>query len=132
MSNRSVEGFQATRGWPTFAPNRAWLLLALVGGKALDAVSTVTVLHLRDDVFESVWLTRTLMEEFGVVGGSLLTLVFAVVGVVILAESGLVIKRLLPDGWAPDGYPAAFRTTTYLAAGAWYAFLGVHNFSLLF
>jgi hypothetical protein len=132
MSNRSLGGYQTTGGWTAFAPARAWLLLALLGGKTLDAVSTVTVLHLRDDVFESVWLTRTLMNEFGAVGGSLITLVIAVVGVALLAESGLLIKRLLPDDWTPDGYPAAFRTTTYLAAGAWYAFLGVHNFSLLF
>ncbi|GAA0244668.1 hypothetical protein [Haladaptatus pallidirubidus] len=108
------------------------MLAVLIGGKTLDAVSTVTVLHLRDDVFESVWLTRTLMETFGRVEGSLITLVFAVIGVAILAESGLAIKRLLPDDWTPDGYPAAFRTTTYIAAGAWYGLLGVHNFLLLF
>ncbi|WP_458206627.1 hypothetical protein [Haladaptatus sp. NG-SE-30] len=132
MSNRSVGGYETGVEWPTLAPNRALLLVVLIAGKTLDAVSTVTVLHLRDDVFESVWLTRTLMQEFGMVTGSLITLVFAVVGVAILAESGLLVTRLLPDSWAPDGYPAAFRTTTYLAAGAWYGFLGVHNFLLLF
>lgn len=131
MSNSSVGRFEARREWPTAAPDRAWLLAVLIGGKTLDAVSTITVLHLRTDVFESVWLTRTLMDHFGTVAGSLLTLVFAVVGVVILAESGLVIERLLPDSWTPNGYPAAFRTTTYLAAGGWYAFLGVHNFLYL-
>ncbi|SIQ89016.1 hypothetical protein SAMN05421858_0707 [Haladaptatus litoreus] len=132
MSNRSVGGYGTADGWATHAPKRAWLLAALIAGKTLDAVSTVTVLHLRDDVFESVWLTRTLMETFGRVEGSLITLILAVVGVAILAESGLIIKRLLPDDWTPDGYPAAFRTTTYLAAGAWYGLLGVHNFLLLF
>ncbi|EFW90864.1 hypothetical protein ZOD2009_16998 [Haladaptatus paucihalophilus DX253] len=131
MSNSSV-GWLETRGeWPTAAPNRVWLLAILIGGKTLDAVSTITVLHLRADVFESVWLTRTLMEQFGTVGGSFLTLVFAVVGVVVLAESGLLIERLFPESWTPEGYPAAFRTTTYLAAGAWYGFLGVHNFLYL-
>ncbi|WP_435152686.1 hypothetical protein [Haladaptatus sp. DFWS20] len=132
MSNRSVGGYESAEQWSTLAPKRAWLLAVLIAGKTLDAVSTVTVLHLRNDVFESVWLTRTLMESFGRVGGSLITLILAVVGVAILAESGLVIKRFLPDDWTPDGYPAAFRTTTYLAAGAWYGFLGVHNFLLLF
>ncbi|WP_227774294.1 hypothetical protein [Haladaptatus pallidirubidus] len=132
MSNRSVGGYGTTDEWSTLAPKRVWLLAVLIGGKTLDAVSTVTVLHLRDDVFESVWLTRTLMETFGRVEGSLITLVFAVIGVAILAESGLAIKRLLPDDWTPDGYPAAFRTTTYIAAGAWYGLLGVHNFLLLF
>jgi hypothetical protein len=132
MSNRSAGGYETAVEWPSFAPNRAWLLAVLVGGKTLDAVSTITVLHLRDDMFESVWLTRKLMQEFGMVGGSLVTLLFAVVGVAILAESGLLVERLLPESWVPKGYPAAFRTTTYLAAGAWYGFLGVHNFLLLF
>ncbi|WP_458189186.1 hypothetical protein [Haladaptatus sp. NG-WS-4] len=131
MSNRSAGGYESAVEWPSLAPNRALLLLVLVGGKTLDAVSTITVLHLRDDVFESVWLTRTLMQEFGMVAGSLITLVLAVVGVAILAESGLLVAHLVPDSWAPEGYPAAFRTTTYLAASAWYGFLGLHNFSLL-
>lgn len=131
MSNSSVGRFEAHQGWPTFAPDRASLLAVLVVGKTLDAVSTITVLHLREDVFESVWLTRTLMGHFGLVAGSLLTLVLAVVGVIILAESGLVIERVLPDSWAPPDYPTAFRTTTYLTAGAWYGFLGVHNFLFL-
>jgi hypothetical protein len=132
MSNSSVGWFETRGEWPTLAPNRVQLLAILIGGKTLDAVSTITVLHLRSDVFESVWLTRTLMQQFGTVAGSLITLVFAVVGVVALAESGLLVKRLLPESWAPEGYPAAFRTTTYLAAGAWYGFLGVHNFLYLF
>jgi hypothetical protein len=118
MSNSSVGWFETRGEWPTLAPNRVQLLAILIGGKTLDAVSTITVLHLRSDVFESVWLTRTLMQQF--------------VGVVALAESGLLVKRLLPESWAPEGYPAAFRTTTYLAAGAWYGFLGVHNFLYLF
>ncbi len=132
MSNRSVDGFETRQAWPALAPSRAWLLAALIGGKMLDAVSTVTVLQLRTDVFESVWLTRTLMGHFGMVAGSLFTLVFAVVGVILLAESGLLIERVFPDSWIPAGYPAAFRTTIYLSAGAWYAFLGVHNFLFLF
>jgi hypothetical protein len=131
MSNSSVGRFETREEWPALAPNRVQLLTVLVAGKMLDAASTITVLHVRDDVFESVWLTRTLMERFGTVEGSLITLVLAIIGVVALAESGLVIKRLLPESWAPDGYPAAFRTTTYLAAGAWYGFLGVHNFFFL-
>ncbi|WP_231184110.1 hypothetical protein [Haladaptatus sp. DYF46] len=131
MSNSSADWFETRGEWPALAPTRVQLLAVLVAGKLLDAVSTIAVLHLRSDVFESVWLTRTLMEQFGVVAGSLITLVFAVIGVVALAESGLVIERLLPESWAPDGYPAAFRTTTYLAAGAWYGFIGVHNLLFL-
>ncbi|MCO8254176.1 hypothetical protein NKF26_10225 [Haladaptatus sp. AB618] len=132
MSNRSVDGFETRHVWPALAPNRAWLLAALVGGKTLDAVSTITVLKLRTDVFESVWLTRTLMDHFGMVAGSLLTLLFAVIGVTLLAESGLLFERVFPSSWVPTGYPAAFRTTIYLSAGAWYSFLGVHNFLFLF
>ncbi len=132
MSNRSADGFEARQAWPALAPNRAWLLAALIGGKTLDAVSTITVLQLRTDVFESVWLTRTLMSHFGMVVGSLLTLVLAVIGVILLAESGLFFERVLPNSWTPTGYSAAFRTTIYLAAGCWYGFLGLHNFMFLF
>jgi hypothetical protein len=112
--------------------DRLTLLAVLVVGKMLDAVSTVTVLSLRDDVYESMWLTRTLMGEFGMVAGVLVTVVLAVVGVALLAESGAVLARLVPDGWAPDEYPAAFRVVTYCSAGVWYGFLGVHNFAFLF
>ncbi|WP_433633881.1 hypothetical protein [Halomicrococcus sp. NG-SE-24] len=131
MSNSSVGDLWSGVGLPRPAPTRLQLLALLVGGKLIDAVSTVVVLGLRDDVFESVWLTRTLMAKFGSVGGSLITVVVAVVGVALLAESGLLIRRVTPDDWTPDGYPAAFRTTTYLAASVWYAYLGVNNFSLL-
>jgi len=112
--------------------NRAALLALLVAGKALDAISTVTVLSLRDDVYESMYVTRTLMQEFGMVPGVLVTVVIAVVGVALLAESAEVVARVVPDGWAPDDYPAAFRIVTYASAGVWYGFLGVHNFMLLF
>ncbi|UPV99000.1 hypothetical protein M0R88_10725 [Halorussus gelatinilyticus] len=112
--------------------DRLTLLVVLVVGKMLDAVSTVTVLSLRDDVYESMWLTRTLMDEFGMVEGVLVTVVLAVVGVALLAESGEVVARLVPDAWAPDGYPAAFRVVTYSSAAVWYGFLGVHNFMFLF
>lgn len=112
--------------------NRLGLLGLLVVGKLLDAVSTVTVLSLRDDVYESMWLTRTLMGEFGMVEGVLVTVVLAVVGVALLAESGELVARLAPDAWAPDGYPAAFRVVTYSSAAVWYGFLGVHNFMFLF
>lgn len=133
MSNSSApEPYAVGGGRFAVGADRASLLVVLVAGKLLDAVSTVTVLALRDDVYESMWVTRTLMERFGMVEGNLVTLVIAVVGVVLLAESGAVVSRLAPDGWAPDGYPAAFRVVTYCSAGMWYGFLGVHNFSLLF
>ena len=116
----------------TVGADRLTLLAVLVVGKLLDAVSTVTVLSLRDDVYESMWLTRTLMGEFGMVEGVLVTVVLAVVGVALLAESGAVVARLVPDEWTPDRYPAVFRVVTYCAAGVWYGCLGVHNFSFLF
>ncbi|WP_132057052.1 hypothetical protein [Halorussus amylolyticus] len=111
---------------------RPGLLAVLVAGKALDAVSTVTVLSLRDDVYESMWFTRTMMAELGMVTGVLVTVIVAVAGVALLAESAELLARVLPDSWAPDDYPAAFRVVTYCSAGAWYGFLGMHNFSLLF
>ncbi len=112
--------------------SRAALLVVLIAGKALDAVSTVTVLSLRDDVYESMYVTRTLMQELGMVPGVLVTVVIAVGGVALLAESAEVVARIVPEGWAPDDYPAAFRVVTYASAGVWYGFLGVHNFMLLF
>lgn len=133
MSNSSVPNSYAVGGGRfAVGVDRATLFAVLFVGKALDAVSTVTVLSLRDDVYESMWLTRTLMEQFGMVTGVLLTVVLAVGGVMLLAESGELVSRLAPDGWAPDDYPTAFRVVTYCSAGVWYGFLGVHNFSLLF
>jgi len=71
--------------------DRLSLFALVVVGKLLDAVSTVTVLSLRDDVYESMWLTRTLMGEFGMVEGVLVTVVLAVAGVALLAESGELV-----------------------------------------
>ncbi|WP_135851991.1 hypothetical protein [Halorussus salinus] len=131
MSNSSST-FAVGGGRFAVGADRLGLLVLLVVGKLLDAVSTVTVLSLRDDVYESMWLTRTLMGEFGMVEGVLVTVVLAVVGVALLAESGEAVARLVPDSWAPDGYPAAFRVVTYSSAAVWYGFLGVHNFMFLF
>jgi len=132
VSNSSVSEVAGGGGRYAVGANRAALLAVLVAGKALDAVSTVTVLSLRDDVYESMYVTRTLMDELGMVPGVLVTVVIAVVGVALLAESAEVVARVVPDGWAPDDYPAAFRIVTYASAGTWYGFLGVHNFMLLF
>lgn len=133
MSNSSVpDSYAVAGGRFNVGANRLSLLALVVVGKLLDVVSTVVVLSLRDDVYESMWVARTLMERFGMVTGSLVTGVIAVVGVVLLAESGEVVSRGVPDEWAPDGYPAAFRVITYCSAGVWYGFLGVHNFLLLF
>lgn len=133
MSNSSVPNSYAVGGGRfAVGADRATLFAVLFVGKALDAVSTVTVLSLREDVYESMWLTRTLMEQFGLVAGVLLTVILAVGGVVLLAESGELVARFAPEGWTPDDYPTAFRVVTYCSAGVWYGFLGVHNFSLLF
>lgn len=132
MSNSSASEVAEGSGRYAVGANRAALLALLVAGKALDAVSTVTVLSLRDDVYESMYVTRTLMAELGMIPGVLVTVVIAVVGVVLLAESAEVVARIAPDAWAPDDYPAAFRVVTYCSAGTWYGFLGIHNFSLLF
>ncbi|WP_170977220.1 hypothetical protein [Halorussus salinisoli] len=133
VSNSSVPSSYAIDGGRFgVGANRYTLFVVLFVGKALDAISTVTVLSLRENVYESMWLTRTLMREFGMVTGVLITVVLAVAGVVLLAESGEVVARLAPDGWAPDDYPAAFRVVTYCSAGLWYGFLGVHNFMFLF
>lgn len=133
MSNSSVPNSYAVGGGRfAVGADRVSLLVVLFVGKALDAISTVTVLSLRENVYESMWLTRTLMQELGMVAGVLVTVVLAVVGVALLAESGEVVARIAPDGWAPDEYPTAFRVVTYSSAAVWYAFLGIHNFSLLF
>ena len=132
MSNSSVPDAYAVGGGRfAVGADRLSLLAVLVLGKALDAVSTVTVLSLRENVYETMWLTRTLMRQLGMVAGVLVTLVLAIVGVALLAESGEVVARFTPDNWTPDEYPAAFRVVTYCSAGVWYGLLGVHNFSLL-
>ena len=133
MSNRSYSDALATgSGRYAVGANRTGLLALVLLGKSLDAVSTITVLQLRDDVYESMWVTRTLMEHLGLVTGVLVTVVLAVVGVAILAECGELLARLVPDSWAPDAYPRAFRVVTCASAGVWYGYLGVHNFMLLF
>ncbi|WP_158057991.1 hypothetical protein [Halorussus halophilus] len=133
MSNRSYSDAYGTEtGRYAVGANRLGLLAVVFLGKSLDAISTITVLQLRDDVYESMWLTRTLIEHIGLVTGVLVTVVIAVVGVAILAESGELVSRLVPDEWAPDAYPRAFRVVTYASAGVWYGYLGVHNFMLLF
>jgi hypothetical protein len=133
VSNSSVPNSYAIDGGRFgVGADRATLLGVVFAGKALDAISTVTVLSLRDDVYESMWLTRTLMGEFEMVTGVFITVFLAVAGVALLAESGEVVARLAPDGWAPEEYPTAFRVVTYASAGVWYGFLGVHNFMFLF
>ena len=133
MSNSSLsDGYVGGTGRYALGSNRLALLTLLFAGKGLDAVSTITVLSIRDDVYESMWLTRTLMQELGMVTGVLVTVVLAVVGVALLAESGELVSTLVPDSWAPDAYAPAFRVVTYSSAAVWYGFLGVHNFMLLF
>ena len=133
MSNRSYsDTFGTGSGRYALGANRVALLALVLLGKSLDAVSTIAVLQLRDDVYEAMWLTRTLMDHLGLVTGVLVTIVVAVGGVAILAESGAVVARIVPDSWAPDAYPRAFRVVTYASAGVWYGYLGVHNFMLLF
>lgn len=133
VSNSSVPSSYAIGGGRFgVGADRATLFAVVFAGKALDAISTVTVLSLREDVYESMWLTRTLMQELGMITGVLVTVVLAVAGVALLAESGEVVARLAPDDWAPDEYPTAFRVITYSSAAVWYGFLGVHNFMFLF
>lgn len=133
VSNSSVPRTYAVGGGRfAVGADRFSLLVVLFVGKALDAISTVTVLSLRDDVYEAMWLTRTLIEHLGMVTGVLVTVVLAVAGVMAVAESAELLTRIVPDGWAPDEYPTAFRVVTYCSAGVWYGILGVYNFMLLF
>lgn len=129
MSN--ADSYAVAGGRFEVGTDRRSLVAVVLVGKLLDAASTVTVLSLRENVSESTWLTRALMEQFGVVPGVLLTVVLAVVGVAALAESGHALARLTPDAWTPEGYPTAFRVVTCWSAGAWYGVVGVHNVSLL-
>jgi len=134
MADRSLStAARVSKGYRTLKPKSGYrlLVIALLAGKGLDALSTIVVLSLRDDVYEQQLVARRLIAEFGVVEGSLLVAVIAVVGVAVLAESGRLVAWLVPDPWVPNAYVAALRAATYGTAAAWYAFLGVHNFLLL-
>lgn len=110
---------------------RFTLVAALAAGKVLDATSTVVVLSLRSDVVESTPFVRHLFETFGLLAGSVISVVVAIVAIAVLAESGLLVARLVPEAWVPDWYPTAIRVGTYAVGTVWFALLGVHNFSLL-
>ena len=110
---------------------RVQLAAALAAGKMFDATSTIVVLSLRSDVVESTPFVRTLFETFGLAVGSVISVLIAVVAIAALAESGLFVKRLVPESWVPGWYPKAIRLGTYLVGTAWFAFLGFHNFALL-
>lgn len=109
---------------------RATLAGALLVGKGLDAVSTVVVLHLSDSVRESVPLSRALMAWLGPVGGMALLTAITMVVVGLLAESGVLIDRLV-DGETPDWYVPGLRATVYLGCATWFGLVGLWNFSHL-
>ena len=111
--------------------DRIQFVAALAAGKAFDATSTIVVLSLRSNVVESTPFVRRLFEVFGLAVGSALSVLVAIVAVAVLAESGVLIRRLLPTQWVPEWYPRMIRIGTYCLAAGWYTFLGVHNFSLL-
>lgn len=110
---------------------RVRLAAALAAGKTFDATSTIVVLTLRSDVVESTPFVRQLFEAFGLAVGSAISVVVAVVAIAVLAESGLLVARLLPAEWVPEWYPRAVRVGTYGVGVIWFTLLGVHNFSLL-
>lgn len=110
--------------------DRRRLLVLVLCGKLVDAVSTVVVLGRRDDVREAIPLARRLMAAFGVVGGMSVLTVVAVVAVGLVAESGQLVRQVLP-AVTPEWYPRAIRTAVCLAAAAWFAGIGLRNFALL-
>jgi hypothetical protein len=110
---------------------RVQLAAVLAAGKTFDATSTLVVLSLRSDVAESTPFVRHLFETFGLAVGSAISVVVAVVALAVLAESGLVVARVVRDAWVPEWYPTAIRVGTYAVGTVWFTLLGVHNFSLL-
>lgn len=111
---------------------RVQLVAALAAGKTFDATSTIIVLSLRYDVVESTPFVRGLFETFGLAVGSAISVVVAVIAIAALAESGLLVERLVPSEWVPGWYPKAIRIGTYGVGTVWFALLGFHNFALLF
>lgn len=109
---------------------RRTLAAALLAGKGLDAVSTVVVLSLSDSVHEAVPLSRALMAAFGPIGGMAVLTVVTMVVVGVLAESGVLVDRLV-DGGTPDWYVPGLRATVYLGCAAWFALVGLWNLSHL-
>lgn len=110
---------------------RFTLAAALAAGKLLDATSTFVVLSLRSDVVEATPFVRRLFETFGLAVGSVISVVAAIVGIVVLAEGGLLVARAVPDAQVPEWYPAVIRVGTYGAGAVWFTLLGVHNLALL-
>lgn len=110
---------------------RRHLLGLLLAGKAVDATSTVVVMRLEHSAREVVPLARWLMGVFGDVGGMVALTAVSVVAVALVAESGALIGRLLPEV-TPDRYPRQVRTAVYLVTAVWFLLIGVHNFTLLF
>ena len=110
---------------------RVQLAAALAAGKTFDATSTIVVLSLRDDVVESTPFVRELFETFGLAIGSVISVVVAIVAIAALAESGVLVERLVPSEWVPGWYSKAIRAGTYAVGTIWFALLGFHNFALL-
>lgn len=109
---------------------RATLAGALLVGKGLDAVSTVVVLRLSDSVRESVPLSRALMAWLGPVGGMAVLTLITMIAVGLLAESGVLVDRLV-DGETPEWYVPGLRATVYLGCAAWFGLVGLWNLSHL-
>ncbi len=106
-------------------------MAALVAGKGLDATSTVFVLGALGGVRETVPFARTLMRAFGVVWGNVVLTLVAICVVALLAESGALVARLVPDA-TPSWYPSTVREVVYLGSAAWFTFVGLQNLWLLF
>lgn len=107
------------------------LAAMLIAGKGFDAVSTIVVLPLNPSFYETQWFTRQLMAEFGLVAGTAVSAIVAVAVVALLAESGVLVQKAMPDAWVPWWYAGAIRIGTYAFAGTWYALAGLRNLSLV-
>lgn len=110
---------------------RTQLATALAVGKTFDATSTLLVFSVRTDVIESTWFVRRLFQTFGLIVGSLLSIIIAVCVVALLAEGGTFVHKTFPSSWIPGWYPRTIRFGTYVVATSFFITLGVHNLSLL-
>lgn len=109
---------------------RSTLVGVLLVGKGIDAVSTVFGLRHGPAVREMIPVSRSLVAQFGPVGGMVVLTLLTVAVVAVLAEFGVVVERLLPEV-TPRWYAPAFRTAVYLLSACWFATLGVRNLLLV-
>lgn len=115
---------------PTAIPHVRFALV-LCMGKFLDGLSTLFVLQFRTNVYESVWLTRTLMEFTDPYMGTILITLLSVTVLMIFAILLDLGRVYLPEVTGRDTICYWGALSIYIGGTGYYVYATINNLQFL-